>query len=331
MLYKDGVEVTFEPTSFVSWLRNSVAVRAVAVDSAGALARLAEAQPHGLVALGLLGRADRVAAPRDCSLAQPPAAIAVGGARLASAGRAVPVAVVRRDGRPWAVLDDPRSRASVGFPRARCAPRASHRRRARVPPPRARPPGAARSALFHRAHELPPTIVTEESKDALAAARQSAAFGGHVFAAFDFFNDPDEITMHSLKPETPPAAVVVSNRGAVDEKRWSTRRRCPPTRCEMRARRSMRSSRRPSASERPAAAARRVERAHAAAGLRAAAGRVAVDASGRATAAGGAGAVPLEVGLDAAAPSGEDVVSMDDDDDDDASEWRRFDDEDEDE
>ena len=59
--------------------------------------------------------------------------------------------------------------------------------------------------------------------------------------------------------------------------------------------------------------------------------RVAVDASGRATAGGGAGAVPLEVGLDAAAPSGEDVVSMDDDDDDDASEWRRFDDEDEDE
>ena len=54
MLYKDGVEVTFEPTSFVSWLRNSVAVRAVAVDSASALARLAEAQPHGLVALGLL-------------------------------------------------------------------------------------------------------------------------------------------------------------------------------------------------------------------------------------------------------------------------------------
>ena len=342
MLYKDGVEVTFEPTSFVSWLRNSVAVRAVAVDSAGALARLAEAQPHGLVALGLLTGAQIGSQLLETAvrLAQPPAAIAVGGARLASAlGAPFPsVVVVRRDGRPWAVLDDPRSRASVeAFLRAHALPllvpltaaEPAFRRLVRAHPVR------LEVLLFHRAHELPPTIVTEESKDALAAARQSAVrFGGRaVFAAFDFFaNDPDEITMYSLKPETLPAAVVVSNRGAVDEKRWSSKAPLPAD--------SVRDAR--AALDALVETALR-ERAPSPPppagwseltpppGFEPPPERVAVDASGRATAAGGAGAVPLEVGLDAAAPSGEDVVSMDDDDDDDASEWRRFDDEDEDE
>ena len=266
-------------------------------------------------------------------LAQPPAAIAVGGARLASAlGAPFPSVVVVRPAAALRLLDDPR-RARRSGPSSARALRSS----CRSPPPSPRSAASCAPTRCGSSSSLPQSAraaADDRHRRVEGRARRRAAGAvprrpRRLRGVRFFANDPDEITMYSLKPETLPAASSSPIAAPSTRSDGRARRRCPPTLCR-RAQRSTRWSRRPSASAR-AAAARRVERAHAASGFEPPPG---ASPSTRAAARRPAAAraqVPLEVGLDAAAPSGEDVVSMDDDDDDDASEWRRFDDEDEDE
>ena len=190
MLYKDGVEVTFD-TSCVVAAQFGRGARG-AVDSAGALARW-RAQPHGLVALGLLtGRRWGRSSRDTVRLAQPPAAIAVG-ARLASAL-----------GAPFHQWWSSVATAALGpCSTTPLAPRSRPLRAHALPllvPLAAEPafrrlvPTQCGRCFSSTDAELPPTIVTEESRRARRRGQARWRRPRRLRGVRLFANDPDEIT-----------------------------------------------------------------------------------------------------------------------------------------